>query len=226
MHPAIAKVLHILRPTPGQSGLPKLSDDATTLAFSDQSIRNLASQCTHAAQALVTKAGFSGFVRAAVWQSLASGVSPEAHLQQQLQVLRAEIGLFDTEAEFEEIRRKAKSEEAMPLLVAAGGFSASIASERARLMDRIVRADQTLHSSTIGGLQRGLSHDELTKLGLAEPSATTVAAWRERVAVITGHLAQLAAFDTDPLKSTTHLAGLPIPGFDFAAKGGHAEAAV
>ena len=226
MHPAIAKVLHILRPTPGQSGIPKPCDDAMTLAFSDQSIRNLASQCTHAAQALVTKAGFTGFVRAAVWQSLDSGVTPEAHLQQQLQVLRAEIGLFDTEAEFEELRRKAKSEEAMPLLIALGGFSASIGAERGLLIGRIAKAEQTLHSSTVVGLQRGLTHVELTKLGLAEPSETTVATMRERVAVIDGQLAQLAAYGEDPLKSVTHLAGLPIPGFDFGDKGGHAEAAV
>ena len=223
MHPAIAKVLHILRPTPGQPGIPKFSDNEMTLAFSDQSIRNLATQCTHAAQTLVTKAGFTGFVRAAVWQSLDSRVTPEAHLQQQLQVLKAEIGLFDTEAEFEAMRLKAKSKEAMPLLVALGDFSASIAAERRILIGRIVTADQTLHLNTVVGLQRGLTYVELNKLGLAEPSTTTVAAWRERVAVIDSQLVQLAAYGADPLKSAKHLVGLPIPGFDFGDKGGPTE---
>ena len=223
----LTALLNKIVPTSAGPDAYEFDDSALITALNDPGIRSAVVQCARTVETLVAKTALDGFLRASLKQAnTENGVSPVHFLEQQLAVLQREIAAADTRAALQKARWKVKSDASMPLMLAAGAFSSTIAREREILIDRIVRAGQTLHSSTISGLQRGLTHDEITKLGLLEPSPTTVSGWRERVNVIDGHLAQIAAYSSDPLKSTAHLAGLPIPGFDFAAKGGHAEAAV
>jgi hypothetical protein len=191
-------------------------DSAMIKALSDPETRAAATRCGREVERLVAKTAFDGFLRLALKQADAEdGVSPLLFLRQQLAALQRESSAADTRDTLQKARWKLRFDALTPLVFAAGMFDAGISGEREMLLGRITISSQSLHSSNISGQQRGLSHDEMEKLGILEPSPATVAAWRERVTLIDAQLTQLAAFNADPLKSTTHLAGLPIPGFDF-----------
>lgn len=193
-------------------------DSAMTVALNDPKIRDAAVHCAREVVRLVEKTAFDGFLRLSLNQADAEGgVSPLLFLQQQVAALQREIAAAYARDASQKARWKVRSDALMPLMIAAGAFSAGIFAERERLFGRIAIASESLHSIHMSGLQRGLTQAEIEKLGLLEPSPATVAGWRERIKVIDGYLLQLDAFGADPLKSTTHLAGLPIPGFSFPA---------
>jgi hypothetical protein len=204
---------------PTKSGPDAEYDDAAMhMALTDPEIRGAAIRCALAVGILVDKTALEGFLRLSLEQANADGgVSPVLFLQQQLVALQREIAAADTRAALHKARWQVRSDALMPLMIAAGAFSAAISAEREMLFGRIAIASQSRHLSNVSGMQRGLTHAEMEKLGLLEPSPATVAGWRERVKVIDAQLIQLAAFGADPLKSTTHLAGLPIPGLSFPA---------
>jgi hypothetical protein len=121
-------------------------DSRMAIAFADPEIRATSLRCTRAVLALLEKTAQRGFVVAALTRADdKGGAPPVVYLEETLAALNREIELADARNADEAVRFKNRSDELMPLLLAAGGFSSGIAGERVQLLDRILNVDKTRH---------------------------------------------------------------------------------
>lgn len=209
------KLLNVLR---SPSTLP--DPDTLTLALhANPSINMLAIQCTRETLKLVEKSAHPRFVRAAVAQAAKSGTTAEQYLRDQLAAIQGEITAFDAKEKEDQEHYKEKSAKVRPLLQALAKFEYGLASSRASILGRIHGVDKAREASALAASNAGLTMQEMERLGRFEPPEVSVAKWRSKIAQIDAQLAQIAAFSADPLKRMGHLAGLPIPGFEFPQKG-------
>jgi hypothetical protein len=200
---------------------------AVTLALNGNPlIRSLASRCADATMIMVRKTSYAKFLRAAVALVNTEGTTPEQWLRDQLVAIQADVDAFDAWSKQDDENFKAKAEKVRPLLIALMHFETGITSSRDKLREQIRGFAAAQDEKIKEGRKGGLTMAEMKLLGRFDPLDEPIEKLQSQLSVIDAQLAQIATFSADPLKSTLHLVGLDIPGFDFTPKAEPAGSAV
>lgn len=176
---------------------------------------SLASRCADATMSMVRKTSYAKFLRAAVALANTEGATPEQFLRDQLVAIQAEVDAHEAWVKQENDSSKLESAKLTPMLQALANFEQGLTNVRSRLRSNIVNIGLTSSAKIASGRNIGLTDAELQQLGWIENPEVVLEKLQNQVADIDAQLAKIAAFAADPLKSTKHLVGLNVPGFDF-----------
>ena len=185
------------------------------LAAGDQQLRGLALQCVGATRKLLDQGAFASFLSQAVEGAQAAGITPNAWLERELQLIKSEIETTTQEHARFESRRKARVARLQPLKSAVSARLTSAEIEINGLAGIVRAAEYRPFGSHPNQFQRlidaGLKPEQISLVGVENPVnkvAEDAAQAKARIEVVRAQIPALQAFSADPRCNPDHLQGL------------------